>query len=287
MSARLPLGLPGPQILSSRTPRDTNRSCRGWINRPVSQPTAQKDAQQGVRTDPYPADRCAMNLPYYMLLVSLSALCGLLTVLSIRGLLHYRQTRTQSQLMWGIGLAFAAGAMAVEAIVYWGVVNSPILQAYVFFSAAIVGVLSLGATRILRRPAVERLYTYYTLAACGVVAIACILTPLPSSMVKSGIIVGNPPLLLIELSSLVTVPATVVLLAATALSLRRSWRWQSLLMAAGAVILGAGGTLYIASFPIALYYAEFLGIVLLFLGLISLPQASTSPAPVVTPSAAH
>jgi hypothetical protein len=51
-------------------------------------------------------------------------------------------------------------------------------------------------------------------------------------------------------------------------------------MAGGAIILGAGGALYIASFPIALYYAEFVGILLLFLGLISLPQASSAPAPV-------
>jgi len=51
-------------------------------------------------------------------------------------------------------------------------------------------------------------------------------------------------------------------------------------MIGGALILGAGGTLYIASFPVALYYAEFLGIVLLFFGLISMPQASSTITPV-------
>ena len=184
--------------------------------------------------------------------------------------------------MWGSGLAFAGAAMAIETIVYAGIVSSPLLQAYVFLSAAIVGVLSLGATRILRSPRLERVYVGYTAAACALVAVACALTPLPSAMVSGGIIVGNPPLLLIVLSSLVTVPATVVLLVATGLSLHRSWRWQTLLMAAGAVILGAGGALYIASFPIALYYAEFLGIFLLFLGLVSLPAAEATS--VTTPT---
>jgi hypothetical protein len=99
-------------------------------------------------------------------------------------------------------------------------------------------------------------------------------------MVSGGIITGNPPVLLLVLSSLVTGPATVVLLTASYLALRRSWRWQTLLMIAGAVILGAGGTLYIASFPVALYYAEFLGIILLFLGLMSLPQTSSHATPV-------
>jgi hypothetical protein len=255
---------------------DTNRTFRGRINRPGSTSTGRTDApangywsRVGLKVGIVPVES-------YLLTASLTALCGLLTILSVRGLLHYRSSRTRSQLMWGSGLALAAAAMGVEAIVYAGYVTSPILQAYVFFSAAIVGVLSLGATKILRSPRLERIYTRYTLVSCALVGFACVLTPLPTSMVQAGIIAGNPPLLLIALSSLVTVPATVILLAATAVSLRRSWRWQSLLMAGGAVILGAGGTLYIASFPIALYYAEFLGILLLFLGIISLPQPSAT-----------
>lgn len=204
---------------------------------------------------------------------SLLILSLLLAVLSVRGLLRYYHQRIPSQLMWGAGLALAAGAMAIETIVYAGVASSALLQMYVFLSAAIVGVLSLGATRILQSPRLERAYQLYTVATLAIVAIACALVPLPDSMVAGGIILGNPPLLLIGLSSLVTVPATVVLLAATVVSLRRTRRWQTLLMAAGAVILGAGGALYIASFPIALYYAEFLGIFLLFLGLMSLPAS--------------
>jgi hypothetical protein len=223
-----------------------------------------------------------VNSESYAIFISLVSLSTLLFVLSVRGLLRFFETRSRSQLMWGLGLALATAAMAVESVVYLGLVTPPILQAYVFFSAAIVGVLSLGATRILRRPRVEGFYTAYIAVTSLGVAVASFLTPLSSSMVTNGIITGDPPVFLIVLSSLVTVPATVVLLTATALSLRRSWRWQTLLMAAGAIILGAGGALYIASFPIALYYAEFIGILLLFLGLVSLPQAA--PGSSVAPS---
>jgi hypothetical protein len=218
-----------------------------------------------------------VEIEFFAIGISLLGLSALLFVLSVRGIVRYVETRSRAQLMWGCGLALATAAMVVESVVYLGVVSSPILEAYVFFSAAIVGVLSLGATKILRSPRIERAYTAYIAATSVVVAVASFLTPLPSSMVTNGIITGNPPLFLIVLSSFVTVPATVVLLTATALSLRRSWRWQTLLMAAGAIILGAGGTLYIASFPIALYYAEFIGILLLFLGLVSLPAVSSSP----------
>ena len=224
-----------------------------------------------------------MNSESYAIALSLLALSALLLVLSVRGLWRFFETRSRSQLMWGLGLTLATAAMIVESVVYLGYVSITILQAYVFFSAAIVGVLSLGATRILRSPRIERFYLGYIGVTCAAVAVASFLTPLSSSMVTNGIITGDPPLLLILLSSLVTVPATVVLLTATFLSLRRSWRWQTLLMAAGAIILGAGGALYIASFPIALYYAEFLGILLLFLGLVSLPQQASNAAAASTP----
>jgi hypothetical protein len=216
---------------------------------------------------------------------SLLALSLMLLVLSVRAFVRYRASPTRPQLMWGSGLIFATGAMLIEAVVYLGPSSSLLLQFYVFFSAAIVGVLSLGATRILRRPRVETGYLYYIIGTCGLVALFSFLTPLPpSSMVSGGIITGDPPLLLLVLSSLVTVPATVILLTASYLSLRRTWRWQTLLMIGGALILGAGGTLYIASFPVALYYAEFLGIILLFFGLISLPQTAANTTPV---SAGH
>ena len=224
----------------------------------------------------------SVDLESSAIATSLVLLSALLFVLSIRALVRFFETRSRAQLMWGSGLSIATAAMVVEAVVYLGVVSSPILQLYVFCSAAIVGVLSLGATKILKSPRVERGYTAYIVATSALVALASAVSPLPTSMVTSGIITGNPPLLLILLSSLVTVPATVVLLTATFLSLRRTWRWQTLLMAAGAIILGAGGALYIASFPIALYYAEFIGILLLFLGLVSLP--STAPAPVTSPT---
>jgi hypothetical protein len=210
---------------------------------------------------------------------SLVVLTLLLAILTVRGVARYATRRVWTQLMWAMGLLLATAAMAVEAVVYLGVVSEPLLQAYVFFSAAIVGVLSLGATRVLRRPAIERGYAVYTWATIAVVGVFSFLVRVPPSIVSGGIITGEPPLLLVVLSSLVTGPATIVLLASSATALRRSWRWQTLLLVAGALILGAGGSLYIASFPVALYYAEFIGIVVLFLGLVSLPQSAPAATP--------
>lgn len=208
--------------------------------------------------------------------LSLGLLTLALVYLSARGFLQFLERRVTVQAMWASGMALSSAAMAVETMVYAGVLDMRLLQAYVFLSAALVGVLSLGATRVLRSPRLEQGYRYYTLAAIAVVGVACSTVRVPTSIVQGGVISGNPPLLLILLSTLVTGPATVVLLGSAVVALRRSHKWQNLLMIGGALVLGAGGTLYIASFPVALYYAEFVGIVLLFLGLVSLQKLATA-----------
>lgn len=219
-----------------------------------------------------------MDAERYAIAASLLFVFALLVTLVVRSALQYRRTQARDQVIWGSGLGLAAAAMAVETVVYWGVAPGPFLPAYVFLSAAIVGVLSLGATRVLRRPNLELGYRAWILGTCGLVAVLCAVTPLSNDMVTDGVITGNPPLILLIASTLVTGPATVVLLSASYLSLRKTWRWHTVLMIAGALILGAGGVLYIATFPVALYYAEFIGVLLLFLGLVSLP--TTHPAPI-------
>jgi hypothetical protein len=209
---------------------------------------------------------------------SLVALSLMLVALFVRDLIGYRRSRSPAQLGFGVGIALAAAAMAVEAVVYFGFVTSWLLQSYVFLSAAIVGVLSLGAVRVFRQQPVRITYVGYALATTALVGVASYLVPVPSGMVHDGIISGNPSVLLLVLSSLVTVPATVVLLVASAIALRRRPNAPTLLLISGALILGAGGALYIASFPVALYYAEFVGIVFLFFGVVNLPQAAEASA---------
>jgi hypothetical protein len=208
-----------------------------------------------------------LNVEDWGIATSLALLTTVLTVLAVRGFLRFYQTRKHSQLGWGVGLGFGAIATGIELAAYLGVVSTPMLQAYVFFSAAIVGTLSLGSVRAFRREVYRNLYAGYIVAVSAVVAACCFTTPVPGSMVQGGVISGNPPVFLLVLSSLITVPATIVLLGFAVLSLRRAFHWKGLLMIAGASVLAAGGAFYIASFPVALYYAEFVGIVLLFVGL--------------------
>lgn len=216
--------------------------------------------------------------------ISLALLTVVLASLSARGFARFVRDHNLHQVMWAVGLAFGTIATSLELVAYVGFVNLVLLQTYVFCSAAIVGILSLGGLRAFRRLAWNRSYIGYIGATLVMVAAFTYTTPLSPSMVNAGVISGNPPLLLLVLSSLVTVPATVVLLWACLRSLRRNFRWRGLLMLSGAVVLGAGGAFYIASFPVMLYYAEFVGIVLLFFGLVDFSRWSLgSPAPARKP----
>jgi len=221
-----------------------------------------------------------MLLDQFAIAASLAGLGVALGVLAVRGFVRAYAARKLAQAMWGAGMALGAAAMAIEFLAYVGVVTGALLQGYVFLSAAIVGVLSLGAAGSLHRPRLARGYAAFESVALALVAAVSFTTPMPLSMVVAGIIVGNPPVLLLVLSSIVTVPATVVLLGTAVVSLRRSFRWSHVTMIAGACVLGAGGAFYIASFPVMLYYAEFVGIIMLFVGLMNLSRLGlTSPAP--------
>lgn len=232
-----------------------------------------------------PSHRPTLNAEEWGIAASLGLLTGVLAFLATRGFVRFFQTRKHSQLGWGVGLGFGAIATAIELSAFIGGVSTIMLQAYVFFSAAIVGTLSLGSVRAFRRPIYRNLYAGYIIAVSAAVGYFCFTTPLSDSMVQAGVISGNPPVFLLVLSSLITVPATIVLLGFAVVSLRRKFHWKGLLMIGGASVLAAGGAFYIASFPVALYYAEFLGIVLLFIGLTDFSRWLT-PAPSVAPSPA-
>jgi hypothetical protein len=229
-----------------------------------------------------------MDLTRWVVFSTLGALTGILGFLATRALGQAGLGRRMSALPWGAGLVLATGAMGIESTVYLGATSQVLLQIYVALSAWLVGALSLGVLHLLRSRIWKAAYLAWVLGASGALGVACATTPMdPARMVTAGVISGAPPLDLLLLSTLITGPATVLLLTASALSLRRRPNPAALLIIAGSLVLGAGGTLYLASFPVMLYYSEFFGILMLFVGLLRLPHAhgSATTAPRSAPAA--
>ena len=69
-----------------------------------------------------------MDAESFGIAISLLGLTVLLVVLTVRAVARFFETKSRPQLMWGGGLGLAAAAMAVESVVYFGVVTSGILQ---------------------------------------------------------------------------------------------------------------------------------------------------------------
>ena len=78
-----------------------------------------------------------------------------------------------------------------------------------------------------------------------------------------------PPLLVTVFSTLITIPASIVLLAVAILGYLKTKNKKMLSIIAGVVFVVIAGTLYIVSFPALLYISEFVGILLLWYGFYS------------------
>ena len=205
-------------------------------------------------------------------LAVLAALAGALTAIVA---LRWRRLRRPAELYWWIGLALVTATLAEEAGVVGGWDPMALLQSYFFLVALLVGVLSLGSASLALSGRARSAYFAYILLTSALTGVVAFLLPVGGSVVTGGVITGFPGLELTVASSLVTFPAAT-LMAVTSLHgafVRK--RWNLLYIGLGIVIISAAGSLYIASFPAALYYAEFVGVLLLFLGFIRLP----APAP--------
>ncbi len=67
-------------------------------------------------------------------------------------------------------------------------------------------------------------------------------------------------------SSFVSFPAAFFIILIAALSYKKSRNIKLLSIIAGVIVVSIAGTLYIAAIPVFLYYAEFIGILLLWIG---------------------
>ncbi len=209
-------------------------------------------------------------------IVILAALACLLGVVVLRRYLAHRQT---FQLAFAAGLFLVAFTLVQEAIFYVGYWSEWMISSYLFLVALLVGVLSLGSAELGLGRVARRIYTAYVALGCALVAWAVLATTIPQSILDGGVVTGNPPLAVIVTSSLVTFPATALMIGVSILGAVRQKRWQLLYVAAGIVVVTVAGTLYIASIPVTLYVAEFVGVFLLFLGFIRLPLPTRAPAP--------
>lgn len=214
-------------------------------------------------------------------IVGLSAVALVLAVLVLQ---RYRIERRTCHLYWGVGLLLVVAVLAAEAALYVGVWSQPLIQSYLILAAVLVGILSLGSADLSLRGRWKALYFGYV----GVTSVALLAvglaTTIPTSIISGGVVSGLPPLWVDVLSSLITFPAAVLLIVSSLYGAFRQHQPRLLFITAGAIVFSAAGTLYLVSFPVTLYYSDFVGVVLLFLGFVTLPRLE-APSPMPRPAA--
>ncbi|MGI0141619.1 MAG: hypothetical protein ACREBF_03150, partial [Candidatus Micrarchaeales archaeon] len=170
-----------------------------------------------------------------------------------------------SRLFWSLGLWVFAITVLMETFFALGFYSGLLIDAYLFLVALLVVLLALGSVQLVKTRWIR--IGYYVIAALGIIATAYSLAISGfQSLMESWIVAGIPSNAIIYASSLATFPAAIVLIAIAVLGFWRTRSIKMLSIIAGVIVVSVAGTLYIASFPSFLYYAEFVGILLLWLG---------------------
>jgi len=189
------------------------------------------------------------------------------SVLSVLLTVNYFRKTFKSYAYWSAGMWLFAFASFLEILFSLGLYNKGLIDAYLFSVAILVQLLSLGSLALMNRIRLFNVYVGYSAAADVILIISLLLFPV-GNILTGGVVYGPLPLAITVTSSVITFPAAVVLIVVAAISYRSRRDKKMLAIIAGTVVVSIAGTLYIAAYPAFLYYAEFIGIILLWLGFI-------------------
>ncbi len=204
---------------------------------------------------------------YLQALVSTIVIFLLSAILAILLSASYVKKKTNSTLLWSSGMWLFSISVGLEIIFSVGIFSEGLIRFYTFLVAVLVSLLALGSTTLLKGKMTFYAYTLYITASTIFLLVSLLVTHI-SNIVLSGIVYGTLPLLVVLSSSFVTFPAAVILILISLISFRKSRQPKLLSIVAGVLVVSVAGTLYIASFPSFLYIAEFIGILLLWIGFV-------------------
>ncbi len=179
----------------------------------------------------------------------------------------YMKKNEKSYIYWSLGFWFFALSDLLEVFFAFGIGNTSliIVQVYLFIIAFMVIPIAIGSLELVKSALARRLYVVYSIVTTLILGYYTFSASM-NNMISDGMVAGMIPMTVIISSSLITIPATLVIIAIAGMSLVRSRKPKMLWIIAGMLTFAFGGTLYIASFPAAIYYVEFFGLVMLWLG---------------------
>lgn len=178
---------------------------------------------------------------------------------------EYLKKRYASHLFWSIGLWLFAIGVAEEIAFAFGIYSEFLISAYLFIVVLIVEALALGSIQLIKSRMVKLAYYCFVIIS-SLLVLASLLTSTIGNILENYVVFGNLPLSVIVTSSLCTFAAAIVIVVIAAMSYMKKKNVKMLYIITGVIVVSIAGTLYIVSFPEFLYFSEFFGILLLWLG---------------------
>ncbi len=201
--------------------------------------------------------------------IEFSTLLILILTVPLASLMTYKYVKKKgkSQLYWSIGLWLFALGVLLEVLFAFNIYNQVLIKAYLISVALLVSFLALGSVVLLKNKKVLLYYSIFLVISAFFVLYSLIASNIVN-VLTDHVVYGILPILVVISSSIMTFPAAAILIAVAVISYRKTSNKKMLSIIAGVIIVSAAGSLYIAHFPTFLYYSEFIGILLLWLGFI-------------------
>ncbi len=177
----------------------------------------------------------------------------------------YLKTRKLNLFYWSSGLIIFTLAVLLEILMANGIYSRLIIDIYLFLVAILVQFLALGSFALYNNKRFLSYYYIYSILATIFIIATLVFEPI-GDIIKMHIVYGVLPLGVTISSSFVTFPAAFFIILIAAISYKKFKNKKLLSIIAGVIIVAIAGTLYIAAIPVFLYYAEFIGILLLWIG---------------------
>ena len=208
--------------------------------------------------------------------ISLFLLAFVTLLLSVIVMRKYRGG-LNSYLWWGSGIFLGFVTIVQETFIYFGYWSQLLIQSYIFMVALLVALLSIGSVNLMKSGWVRATWLGYMILMTIATAYFAFTTTVSQSVVTKGVILGALPIYDIIFSTLVTAPAATAVIVLALYSTYKTKKLGTLFIAAGGIVISIAGTLFILrSFPVTLYYSEFVGVFLLFIGFIEFPVRNSA-----------
>ena len=203
------------------------------------------------------------------LFIEFSTILIFLLTVPLASLMTYKFLKKmgKSQLYWSIGLWLFGVGVLLEILFSFNIYNAFLIKVYLAAVAFLVSFLALGSTALLKNRRIFNYYSIFFILSAVFVVYSLIVSNI-GNVLTNYVVFGVLPVLVVISSSVITFPAAAILIAVAVISYRKTSNKKMLSIIAGVVVVSIAGSLYIAHFPAFLYYSEFIGILLLWLGFI-------------------